>query len=285
MAEMPPAERRRRRTGQLRRLARDRRAWISMPLMVLFVLAAIWPSWFDLGGPGPCLLQQSLDPPSLAHPFGFDVQGCDLFARTVHGTRNSLLVGFGAVGLASLLALVVGAVAGMFRGLFDAVVGGAIDLLTGIPVVLVGLVLLTATDQRGVVHVTLVLVLFAWPLLTKVVRAEVMRVSSREYVVASHALGAGRWRTLRRHVVPNSTGPLLAVAVLTIATLITTEAILTFVGAGLQLPDVSWGVLVAEARERLAQAPHLALPGVFLVAAAGALTMLGDAVRDLGPPQ
>lgn len=263
---------------------RDRRIWVALPVLAVLVTMAVAPDWLDGSGPGPCVLQQSLDPPSLTHPFGFDVQGCDLFARTVHGTRNSLLVGFGAVAAAGALAVAIGALAGFFGGLVDSVVGATVDLLTGIPVVLAGLVLLTVVEKRGLVQVVVVLVVFAWPVLTSVMRTEVRRVSRREYVTAARSLGASRWAILRRHVVPNATGALGSVATLLTATLITTEAILTFVGAGLRMPNVSWGILLAEARERLASAPHLALPGVFLVVAAGALIMLADALREHRPP-
>lgn len=274
--------------GRRQRLAglarQDRRVWTALPVLAVLVAMAVVPAWLDASGPGPCVLQQSLDPPSLAHPFGFDVQGCDLFARTVHGTRNSLLVGFGAVVAAGALAVVIGALAGFFGGFVDSVVGATVDLLTGIPVVLAGLVLLTVVEQRGLVQVILVLVVFAWPVLTSVMRTEVRRVSRREYVTAARSLGASPWAILRRHVVPNATGALGSVATLLTATLITTEAILTFVGAGLRMPNVSWGILLAEARERLASAPHLALPGVFLVVAAAALIMLADALREHRPP-
>lgn len=269
--------------GLLRSVLADRRAWLALPPLLVLITMAIAPTLLDGAGPQPCLLRQSLLAPSGAHPFGTDLQGCDLWARTVHGTRNSLLIGFGAVGVAAAIAAVLGTAAGMSRWA-DAVVRTSVDLFLGIPVVLVGLTVLTATERPGVGHVVLVLSFFGWPVLTRVMRTEVLRVSGREYVDAARALGAGRWRVLRRHVAPNAVGAMLSMAVLAVATMITTEAIITYVGAGLQLPDTSWGILLYEAGRSLFRSLHLVLPGTFLVVAVGALVLLSEVVRDARPP-
>ena len=269
--------------GLLRSTLADRCAWIALPPLLLVLAMAVVPAWFDGAGPRPCDLRSGLEGPSLTHPFGIDLQGCDLWARSVHGTRNSALVGFGSVVAAGLVATVLGTLAGMSR-VADAFVRGAVDLFLGIPVVLIGLTVLTATERPGPWHVIAVLSFFAWPLLTRVMRTEVLRVSGREYVDAARALGASRWRVLRRHVAPNAVGAMLSIAVLAVATMITTEAVLTYVGAGLQLPDSSWGILMFEAGRSLRRAMHLALPGLFLVVTVGALVLLAEVVRDARPP-
>lgn len=269
--------------GLLRTALADRRAWVALPPLVLLVAMAIVPGWFDGAGPQPCDLRAGMSPPGAGHPFGLDLQGCDLWARSVHGTRNSLLVGFGALAISGLVAAVLGTAAGLSR-VADGVVRTAVDLFLGIPVILIGLTVLTATERPGPWHVIAVLSFFGWPLLTRVMRTEVLRVSGREYVDAARALGAGRWRVLRRHVAPNAVGAMLAIAVLAVATMITTEAVITYVGAGLQLPDTSWGILLFEAGRSLRRGLHLALPGLFLVVAVGALVLLAEVVRDARPP-
>jgi oligopeptide transport system permease protein len=269
--------------GLVRSALSDRRAWIALPPLLLLVAMAIVPDWFDGAGPRPCDLRSSLSVPSLAHPFGLDLQGCDLWGRTVHGTRNSVLIGFGSVAIAGLVAMVLGTAAGMSRWA-DAVVRTLVDLFLGIPVVLIGLTVLTATEQPGPWHVIAVLSFFGWPLLTRVMRTEVLRVSGREYVDAARALGTGPWRVLRRHVAPNAVGSMLSIAVLAVATMITTEAVITYVGAGLQLPDTSWGILMFEAGRSLRRGFHLALPGLFLVVAVASLVLLAEVVRDARPP-
>lgn len=281
--EVGPRRVRSRSPGMLRSALADRRAWIALPPLLLLIVMALVPGWFDGAGPQPCDLRAGLETPSLSHPFGLDLQGCDLWARTVHGTRNSLLIGFGAVAVGGLVAVVLGTAAGISR-LADSMVRTAVDLFLGIPVVLIGLTVLTATEKPGPWHVIAVLSFFGWPLLTRVMRTEVLRVAGREYVDAARALGAGRWRVLRRHVAPNAVGSMLAMAVLAVATMITTEAIITYVGAGLQLPDTSWGILLYEAGRSLRRGFHLALPGLFLVVAVGALVLLAEVVRDARPP-
>lgn len=269
--------------GLVRSALADPRAWVALAPLLVVVAMAIVPAWFDGTGPQPCDVRDGLTSPGIGLPFGRDLQGCDLWARTVHGTRNSVLIGFGSVGLASLVAIVLGTAAGLSRRA-DTVVRTAVDLFLGIPVVLIGLTVLTATDRPGPSHVIVVLAFFAWPLLTRVMRTEVLRVSGREYVDAARALGAGPWRVLRRHVAPNAVGAMLSIAVLAVATMITTEAVITYVGAGLQLPDTSWGILMFEAARSLRRGFHLALPGLFLVVTVGALVLLAEVVRDARPP-
>ena len=281
--ELEPRKVRSRSPGLLRTALADRRAWVALPPLLLLVVMALVPGWFDGAGPQPCDLRAGLDAPSLSHPFGLDLQGCDLWARTVHGTRNSLLIGFGAVAVGGLVAVVLGTAAGISR-LADSLVRTVVDLFLGIPVVLIGLTVLTATEKPGPWHVLAVLSFFGWPLLTRVMRTEVLRVAGREYVDAARVLGAGRWRVLRRHVAPNAVGSMLAMAMLAVATMITTEAVITYVGAGLQLPDTSWGILLYEAGGSLRRGFHLALPGLFLVVAVGALVLLAEVVRDARPP-
>lgn len=279
----PNAGVRARSPGLVRSVLADRRAWLAVPPLLVLAIMAVVPSLLDGVGPRPCLLGDSLLPPSPTHPFGTDLQGCDLWGRTVHGTRNSLLIGVGAVAVAAVVAAVLGTAAGLSRWA-DAVVRTAVDLFLGIPVVLVGLTVLTATERPGVGHVVVVLSFFGWPVLTRVMRTEVLRVAGREYVDAARALGAGRWRVLRRHVAPNAVGAMLSMAVLAVATMITTEAVITYVGAGLQLPDTSWGILLYEAGRSLSRSLHLVLPGLFLVVAVGALVLLAEVVRDARPP-
>lgn len=261
----------------------DRRLWGALPVLVLLVAMAVWPAVFDGPGPRPCLLDQSLLGPGPDHLFGTDRQGCDLWARAVHGARDSLVVGFGSVAVAVVVAVALGTLAGVSRRA-DGLVRTVVDLFIGIPVVLVGVAVLTATDRPSPRHLVVVLSFLAWPLLTRVMRTEVHRVKGREYVDAARAMGAGAGHVLARHVAPNAMGAMLSLAVLSVATAVTVEAVLTFLGAGLQLPNTSWGILMFEAGRSLSLGFHLALPGLFLVAAVGALVALADVVRDARPP-
>lgn len=261
----------------------DRRLWTALPVLVVLIAMAVWPGAFDGPGPLPCRLEQSLLPPGSEHLFGTDRQGCDLWARSVHGARDSLVVGFGSVGVAALVAMAMGTLTGVSR-LADGFVRMLVDLFIGVPVVLVGVAVLTATERPSPTHLVIVLSFLAWPLLTRVMRTEVHRVRGREYVDAARAMGAGPGHVLVRHVAPNAMGAMLSLAILSVATAVTVEAVLTFLGAGLQLPNTSWGILMFEAGRSLSLGFHLALPGLFLVAAVGALVALADVARDARPP-
>jgi ABC-type dipeptide/oligopeptide/nickel transport system permease subunit len=269
--------------GLTRSVLADRRAWIAVPILLVLVVMAIHPTWFELSPPTACDLDYSLLRPSFSHPFGTDLLGCDLWSRTVFGTRNSMIVGVGSVVMAGVAATVLGAVTALSR-ILDSLVRTLVDLLLGIPVVLVALTVLTAIDRRSPLLVAFVLAVFVLPLLARVMRSEVLRVSRREYVDAARAMGAGPGRLLFRHIAPNAVGPMIAVAVLSVATMVTTEAIITFLGVGLKLPNTSWGILLQQAGQLFRRAPHLILPGSFLVVATGALVLLAEVVRDVRPP-
>ena len=230
--------------------------------------------------PRGCSLSQSLVPPSFPqHIFGFDLQGCDLLVLTMAGTRNSLLVGLLATILALAVAIPTGTTAGFAGGWVDGLVGRLVDLVTALPIILIGLVVLSGLDHRGVLLVAIVMAVAAWPIYTRVIRAATARESELAHVDAARALGASRPRLLVRHVLPGSLGSVVAVIPATIAFTIGAEALLSFLGAGLQLPDVSWGVLLAEAQRYIRQAPHLMLPGLFLLVVTGALVVVGEAAR------
>ncbi|MGH8948676.1 MAG: ABC transporter permease, partial [Acidimicrobiia bacterium] len=141
------------------------------------------------------------------------------------------------------------------------------------------LVILSGLDDRGVLLVSFVMAVAAWPIYTRVIRAASSRESEQAHVDAARALGASLPRLLVRHVMPGSIGSVVAVIPATIAFTIGAEALLSFLGAGLQLPDVSWGVLLAEAQRYIREAPHLMLPGVFLLVVTGALVVVGEATR------
>jgi ABC-type dipeptide/oligopeptide/nickel transport system permease subunit len=230
--------------------------------------------------PGGCSLQQSLAAPTFpTHIFGFDVQGCDLFVLTMAGTRNSLLVGVLATALALIVAIPAGTTAGFAGGWVDGLVGRLVDLVTALPIILIGLVILSGLDNRGILLVAIVMAVAAWPIYTRVIRAATSRESELAHVDAARAMGASQSRVLVRHVMAGSIGSVIAVIPATIAFTIGAEALLSFLGAGLQMPDVSWGVLLAEAQRYIRSAPHLMLPGLFLLVVTGALVVLGESAR------
>ena len=257
------------------------RADVVVPsaLLALVVAMAAVPGAFTRGDPESCDLSRSLEGPSREHPFGFSVFGCDYLTDTVYAARTSLAIaGLTLVGTVAV-AVVLGSLAGFFRGWVDVLVSRATDVWAAMPLLLGGIVVLSALERRGVLSVSLVLVLFGWPAMVRLHRASVLQIASRDHVVAARALGASPMRVLLRHVLPGAMRPLLAYASAYAGLVIGVEATLTYFGVGLQQPTLSWGLLLLQAQNRLAQAPHLLLPALLLLVTVGSLVVLGQALQ------
>lgn len=258
--------------------------------VLLFCLMAVAPGafagWFGHGDPHRCDVTYSSAGPTSGHPFGFDTQGCDLFSNVVYGARSSLSVGLLTTAGALLVALVLGAIGGYFRGVPDICVGRVTDVFFGFPALVGMIVVLETFDVHNVFSVSLALALFTWPMMTRVMRASVLETMNLGYVTAARALGAGAWRVIRRHVLPNAIGSLAVLASLNIGAVITAEAALTFLGVGLQAPDISWGVQLNTSQHDFTTHLHLLLfPSAFLTAAVLSFVLLGDALRDALDPK
>ncbi|MGW2133496.1 ABC transporter permease [Streptomyces coelicoflavus] len=273
-----------------RALRRRTAFWLTGSGVLLLVLVAAAPGlfagWFGHGDPTVCDLTRSARGPSAGHPFGYDVQGCDLYANVVHGARASLGVGFLATAAALAVALVLGCLAGMAGRIVDSVVSRLTDVFLGFPFLLGAVVVLNTLPTRDIPTVAAVLVLFGWPAMTRVVRASVRSVREADYVVMARSLGAGPWDIVRRHVLPNALTPVLVLATITVGGVIVAEAALTFLGVGLQSPSISWGLQLAGAQNSFRTHPHLLIfPGLFLSFTVFVLITFGDTVRDALDPR
>lgn len=277
VAPAPPA-----RVPRRRRVRWD--VWLPAAVLLLFIVMAVRPQVFTAEDPRGCELSRSLEGPSAEHPFGFSVFGCDYLAESVYAARNSLTIALVTVVGTTLIALVLGSIAGYYGGWRDTVISRVTDVWTAVPLLLGGIVVLSALQVRGVWSVSLVLLLFGWPAMVRLQRASVQTAAAQEYVTAARALGATPRRVLVRHVLPNALRPLLAYATAYGGLVIGVEATLTFVGVGLQQPTLSWGLLLLSAQNRLAQAPHLIIPAIFLVLVVGSLVLLGQGLRRASDP-
>ncbi|MGQ0845923.1 MAG: ABC transporter permease [Sporichthyaceae bacterium] len=288
-------------TDKPRSLGRD--AWddlrrnpvviVSSALILLFVVMAVFPGLFTNSDPKSCLLELSRDKPSGEAWFGRNVQGCDVYARTIYGARASILVGgIAALGV-SIIGVVVGMTSGYFGGWIDTVMSRLTDVFYGIPFLLGAIIVLTSfpSGERpsfaGVVaKVVLALTLLGWTNIARIMRATVLQVKESDYVHAARALGATTPRILRVHVLPNAVQPVIVYATITLGAFIGAEAALSFLGIGLQDPAISWGIEISNARNYLRTSPHMLLfPSLFLSLAVLAFIMLGDAVRDALDPK
>ncbi|MFD7921204.1 ABC transporter permease [Streptomyces sp. NPDC059740] len=259
---------------------------VSAALIVFFVLLAIRPTLLTGTDPLDCDIALSQEGPRAGHPFGFDTQGCDVFARTVHGARASVTVGVCATAGAALLGSVLGGLAGFFGGWWDAILSRVADVFFALPMLLGGLVFLSVVPSGSVWPVVAFIVLLGWPQIARIARGSVLTVKEADYVQAARALGASPARVLLRHIAPNAVAPVIVVATIALGTYISLEATLSFLGVGLKPPTVSWGIDISDASRQIRNAPHMLLwPAGALSLTVLAFIMLGDAVRDALDPK
>jgi ABC-type dipeptide/oligopeptide/nickel transport system permease subunit len=285
-AEVPAV----RRDGPWRSLLRRPAFLVAAVVTVLVCAMAAFPQlfagWFGAGDPRACDLSRSGLPPSAGHPFGFDIQGCDLYSNVVFGARSSVLVAVLATAGMLVIAVLLGCLAGYFGGWVDAVIGRITDVFFGFPALVGMIVILQTLSVHNEVTVAAVLVLFGWPTLTRVMRGSVLATSAREYVAAARGVGASTPRILLRHVLPNSFGPVGVLAGVSVGTVIASESALTFLGVGLRTPAISWGVQLNTAQQYFTTAPHLLIfPSLFLTVTVLGFVLIGDAMRDAFDPR
>lgn len=260
---------------------------IGLTIMVIMVLMALFPSVFALGAdPTDCDLSMSRQKPSAAHWFGMDLQGCDYYSNVIYGARTSVAIGVLAVIGVLIIGVLIGSLAGYFGGWADSLLARITDVFFGIPLFLGALILLTVTAQRSVWTVALALVVFGWMTAMRLVRSSVVSIRGSDYVLAAQALGASSGRILVRHILPNALAPVLIYATIAVGTFISAEAALTYLGIGLQAPEISWGLQINVAQSLIGSSPHLLFfPALFLSVTVLGFILLGDALRDALDPK
>jgi oligopeptide transport system permease protein len=261
--------------------------WVSSALILVIAVVALFPTLFTQVSPSlNCLLANSNGGPEAGHPFGFTRQGCDVFARTVHGTQASVTVGLLATALVTLIGVVVGSLAGYYGGWLDAIVSRIGDIFFAIPTVLGAIVLMSVLPAATPTTVALVLSIFAWPQIARIMRGAVLSATNSDYVMASTALGVSKFRILLRHVIPNAIAPVIVIATVSLGTFIVAEATLSFLGIGLPTNVMSWGNDISQAGTSLVTNPQVLLyPAAALSLTVLAFLMLGDILRDALDPK
>jgi oligopeptide transport system permease protein len=268
-----------------RALSRRPQFVVSAVLIGLVVVVAVFPWLFTAADPGYADPDQSLLGPSAAHWFGTDLQGHDIYARTIYGARASITVGLGATMLVFVVGGSLGALAGFYGGWLDAIVSRVADVFFAIPLLLAAIVLMQVMHHRTVWTVIAILALFGWPQIARITRGAVLAVRGSDYVLAAKALGLNRFGILLRHVLPNAIGPVIAVSTIALGLFIVTEATLSYLGVGLPPSVVSWGgdINVDQIRLR-AGSPILFYPAGALAITVLAFMIMGDVLRDALDP-
>ncbi len=223
------------------------------------------------------------------------MQGCDVYTRTIHGARASILVGVLTTLGTTALGGLIGVISGYVGGWVDTLLSRVGEVFFAIPLLLGGIIILysfpSSTDTPYLVVVAKVvaaLVILGWPSLARLMRSSVLQVKPNEYVQAARALGASPWRIITQHILPNSLAAVLSVATINLGTYIAIEATLSFLGIGLQPPTISWGISISEASGLgyVQTAPWmLAFPSLFLSLTVLAFIMMGEVIRDALDPK
>lgn len=269
-----------------RELRHDKIFVAAAAIVVVFVAMAAFPRLFTGADPRACDLSRSLVRPSAQHWFGYDLLGCDYYAKVIHGARTSITIGIVVTVSALAIAILLGSLAGYYGGILDAVIARFTDIIFGLPFILGAIVILTVFETRGLPQVSFVLAVLGWTTMTRLVRSSVLSARDNDYVVAAKALGAGDLRLLWRHILPNALAPVIVYATIYVGIVIAAEATLSFLGVGLQLPAISWGLMISDAQYRIAEAPHLLLfPGLLLSLTVLSFILMGDALRDALDPK
>ena len=257
---------------------------VGSALLLAIVLMAILAPWIAPGDPQSLSPAMRLRPPSTEFWFGTDMYGRDVFTRTIHGSRISLLVG-SLVAIASVsCGLVIGLVTGYVRAV-DSIVMRVMDGLMAIPDILLAIAMM-AVIRASVNNVLIAITIPQIPRVVRLVRSVVMTISARPYIEAAHSSGTPFRRILTRHLLPNTIAPLVVQATYTGAAAVLTEAGLSFLGAGTPPNIPSWGNMMAEGRSFFQIAIWIILfPGMFLAMTVLAVNLLGDGLRDTLDPR
>jgi peptide/nickel transport system permease protein len=272
--------------GILRRFMRNRLAVVASFVLLLFCLVALTaPLFIDYDRVLEQERSETFAPPSPDAWFGRDELGRDAFARAVYGARISLAVGIVSALIATMIGIILGMTAGYLGGWTDSVIDRFTELILTIPFLLL-LILAAAVMRPSMLSIILILGLFDWPILARLVRGEFISMRNREFVDAARALGCSDGRVIVRHILPNAVAPIIVSATLLVAVHITTEATISFLGLGIQPPTPSWGNMLTEAQRYIISAPFLAIfPGLLILTTVLCINLLGDGLRDAFDPR
>jgi peptide/nickel transport system permease protein len=283
--------------SELKRIARtfllSKTATLGALIFVLFLFIALLAPILAPHDPALQDLKRRLAPPiglgmekaNLEYPLGNDNLGRDILSRLLVGSRVSLVVGVSTILLASSVGSLIGAVSGFYRGLLDNVVMRIVDTWMAFPSLLLAIAFGAALGP-GLFNLVLALSLTIWVVYCRVVRAEVLSIRERDYVLAARAMGASDLRIILRHVLPNVLAPILVISTLQMGIVIISEASLNFLGVGVQSSVPTWGGMLSDGREFMRDAWWLAtFPGLAISIVVLGVNLLGDGLRDALDPR
>lgn len=264
----------------IRTFKSNKLALICLILLVLITLVSIFAPVITKFDPNEQDVLNKLSPPSRTHLFGTDELGRDYFTRTIYGGRISLSVGFLSMILSTLIGTIIGLISGFYGGKIDTLLMRFTDVFLTLPSFLL-IVVINTILPSNVYSMIIILGLFEWSQIARVVRAETISLKESEFIVASRHLGASKSYIILKHILPNIIPTIIVGSTLAVARAILTESSLSFLGVGIQLPKASWGTLLRGAQSYIITNPYLAIyPGVFIVITVISFNVMGDAIRS-----
>ena len=269
----------------IRRLIQNRAAMIGGITIIVLIILAIFAPWIAPYSYSYQNLDIGASPPSAEHLLGTDVLGRDLLSRLLYGARISLLVGFVATGVALVIGVSWGIVAGYFGGRVDSIMMRIVDVLYGLPFIIF-IILLMVIFGRNIWLLFAAIGAVEWLTMARIVRAQVIGLKNQEFVQAAQVMGVSNFSMFRRHILPNILGPIAVYATLTIPQVMLLEAFLSFLGLGIQPPMSSWGTLIRYGVESMEEHYWLLIyPGLTFTITLFALNFFGDGLRDALDPK
>lgn len=270
--------------SSLRRLFGNRAILFGAIILLVVILAAILAPWIAPYAPNKLSIVNKLKGPSMAHIFGTDEFGRDIFSRAIFAGRVSLLVSLGVVCISTVIGVFLGVIAGYFRGL-DAPISRLLDAMMSFPDILLAIALVAALGP-SLVTVILALGITYAPRLARIVRGSTLVLRELPYIEAAISMGLPTWQILGRHILLNLASPILVQATFVFASAMLAEASLSFLGVGVSSDMPTWGTMLASGREFMNNAPWLMVfPGLAIVFSVLSLQLLGDGLRDLVDPR
>jgi ABC-type dipeptide/oligopeptide/nickel transport system permease subunit len=267
-----------------RRFRRNRLAVFGAGIVILLIVVAALAPVFAPYSPILVQLNAQFEPPSIAHPFGTDFYGRDIFSRVIYGAQISLLIGLVPTLMAMLFGTVIGVTGGFQGGWVDTLLMRLGDVVMAFPSLILAMVI-TYTLGASLFTLFIALSVVGWAGASRVVRAQTLSLKQRDFVTASRAVGVGRAGIMFRHILPNCLAPILILLTLGIPGAIMAEAGLSFLGVGAQPPTPSWGLMVNEGQEYLFSAPWASIfPGLAILVTVLAFNFVGDGLRDALDP-
>ena len=269
----------------LYRLSRNRAAMFGGLILILLIICAALAPWIAPYSYSYQNLSLGASPPSADHLLGTDVLGRDLLSRILYGARISLLVGFVATGVALVIGVSWGIIAGYIGGRVDSIMMRIVDILYGLPFIIF-IILLMVIFGRNLWLLFGAIGAVEWLTMARIVRGQVIGLKNQEFVMAAKAMGVSNLSMFRRHLLPNILGPIAVYATLTIPQVMLLEGFLSFLGLGIQPPMSSWGTLIKDGVESMEEFSWLLIyPGITFTVTLFALNFFGDGLRDALDPK